>query len=715
MAFNFPGKKFFSGTDAKTRIFFLVAGVIGVGLLVYLGARFLGGGPAATTGPSKVAGTPTGLQSVPGGQVSPEYLRALEQANLQSAQKAQMTGASAVPTLINVPGQPTGTGECTVLCPSDETANVLDDLNNLVRSGKLSQNDADALAALAKQNLSVDEYAAALAELVRQGKLTPEQARALLEKYKKQHQNTLLSESANAMDGLIKSGQLPLDVANQLLDLQKRKLTPAEYAAELARLVREGKLSPEAAAALLAQYTQQYQKEKAKGTGLAIREMAKKGQITPDVAKILEGLASKNIPVDQYKAALDKLVADGKLTPAGAAKLLEQYSNQRTGIGREGVLGDMLSKGGAYADAANRLLGLQANNASLNDFADELKRMVAAGLISPEDAAELLRLYQAMLATPTTGGVTPSVDTNIPTSSDFAKLAERVQTQPPPTVTVTPPPQPPAPPAPEQAAQLAAAEQAAAAQAAQERQQRIQAIKDAMSNQAQSLVSAWQPPAMQHREGSYEIEKTTVVTTGPSSGVITQEKTTTTTIIKPSLIKSGTIYFAVLETAVDSDYPDTPVMATIVQGPFTGAKLIGKLALAQGMDRISLNFTQMDMTAWPMTRSISAFAIDPDTARTVMASEVDHHYLMRYGAIMAAAFVSGYSNAITQEGTSTTGIFGTSSTHPSLSPGNKIAVGIGQIGTALTSTFQTWINTPTTVKITAGVGIGILFTAEVTE
>ena len=110
-----------------------------------------------------------------------------------------------------------------------------------------------------------------------------------------------------------------------------------------------------------------------------------------------------------------------------------------------------------------------------------------------------------------------------------------------------------------------------------------------------------------------------------------------------------------------------------------------------------------------------AFAIDPDTARTVMASDVDYHYLQKYGYIMATSFLQGYSSAITNAGTSTTGIFGTSTTHPTLSPSNKLMVGLGQIGTTLTADAQSKINKPPTVKVNAGVGLGVLFTAEVTE
>jgi intracellular multiplication protein IcmE len=269
-----------------------------------------------------------------------------------------------------------------------------------------------------------------------------------------------------------------------------------------------------------------------------------------------------------------------------------------------------------------------------------------------------------------------------------------------------------------EAQQFTAAQLQAQAESDQARRERIQALQAAMAAQAQSLLTAWQPPTMSH-VGSAPDDKPKGIPSPPdmekSSKTGTTKEGGENGPPKPSLIKAGAILFAILDTAVDSDYPDTPVMATIVQGPFKGAKLIGKLSLAQGQDRVSLNFTTMDKEDWPEVKNVSAFAIDPDTAHTVLASSVDYHYLKRYGAMMGAAFVQGYASAITQAGTSTTGIFGTSTDHPELSPSDKIAVGVGQIGTTMGQAISSYINTPTTVKVNSGVGIGILFTAPVTE
>lgn len=589
----------------------------------------------------------------------------------------------------------------------------------------------------------------------------------LLAKYKKQHANTLTGESGRVMDAMIKAGQLPLGVANELLALQKSNLSPEEYAAELNRLVREGKLSPAAAAQLLAQYTQQQMREQAKKGALALQQMAKSGQITPDVAKALQALQDKNLPVDQYGAELNRLVAAGKMTPESAAKLLAQYKMQRAGLGTMGTLTGLVSQEEAKASGllndmvqnkkltpelaaalaglqqknatpaeyqnalnqlvqakklspedaqklsasyqklaavrqgADRLIALQGNNASLADYAAELKRAVQAGLLTPEAAATLYEQYRAM-TTPLLTGIAPTVESNVPSAVEFARLQQRVQagaSAPPETVEFTP-------------AETKAQTDAAAA----DRAQRIEQLQTAMSGQAQSLIAAWQPPTMSHREGAPPKPKPEEGKggSGGSSSSGGKGSDAESGITKRALIKAGTILFAVLETAVDSDYPDTPVMATIVSGDFKGAKLLGKLSLAQGQDRVSLIFNLMDMEAWPTTKSINAFAIDPDTARTVMASSVNYHYFKRFGAIMATSFLTGYSSAITNAGTATTGIFGTSTTHPALSPGNKIAVGLGQVGTTLGTAISSYINTPTTVKVNSGVGLGILFMGEVT-
>lgn len=778
MAIKIPGADIFKKADAKTRVFLIVAAVAAFGFVVYLAVRFLGGG--ATGGGSHLAGAPGGLQSVPGGQMSPEFYRAVQQASTQAAQQAQLTGGSAVATMTFIPGQqqaaaPQAQGNCTVLC-NDEAVNVADDINDILKGGKLPQDDANRLIALAKSNVPVDEYAAELNQLVREGKLTPEQARRLLEDYKKQHQMSLAKESGQAMDNLIKAGQLPIDVANQLLELQKSNISPADYAAELNRLVKEGKITPAVAAQLLAQYTQQRSREAAKQGAFQLKQMAKAGGITSEVEKTLQGLQSRNVPVDEYSAELDKLVAAGKLTPAAAAKLLADYKAQRATVGAIGTLNTALSQeennavnqlsdllksgkitpaianelyalqqknvspedyqaeldklvkeGKISPETANALMAeyrklhglravskklsdLQANNASVGAYRDALKQAVKEGIIPPDQAADLLKEYQTMMAAATGPGIIPTAQANIPGIEGFQQMQARVQAQ-----------QAEAVPTEAGAGEFEAAVAQVQTESEQDRQQKIQQIAAAMSSQAQSLITAWQPTPMQHVEGSPSKRSAGgMMSAAEEAAAKSKGLLGGAGAPGPIIIKAGTIYFAVLDTAVDSDYPDTPVMATIVDGPFKGAKLLGKMAISaapnglNGNDRVSLTFNLMNMDAWVKSKSITAYAIDPDTARTVMASEVNYHYLQRYGALFAGSFMSGYSSAITQSGaTNTTGIFGTSTTTNNISPANKLAVGLGKVGDALTQAVQNYVNIPPTVKVNSGVGLGILFMSDI--
>ncbi len=709
MAVKFPGFKFFSAADTKSRIFLIFAVAVVIVMLIFFTSRFLGGN-GNTLGSSRVAAPPASAQSIPGSNLTPAYYQALREQNAQAVQKAQLSGGSAVPTMLNIPNQPPelGTNNCTILCPGEENANVINDINNLESSGKLSKEDAAKLRDLANKNVSAEEYAAALDDLVKQGKLTPEQARELLAQYKKQHENGLLTDSAKMMDAMIKAGQLPLDTANQLLLLQKNKIPPADYAAELDRLVKQGKISPAVARQLLAQYAQQQNQEATKKAIFGLKQLAKAGAITPDVAADLAELQAKNVPVDAYAAELQRLVAEGKLTPAEAARLLEQYKAKRAAAALGALDALAASDSAAKRAEAKKLLALQGNNATVAEYTDELKRAVQAGVLTPDEASKLLQEYQTMTM-PASLPLGAGVEMTLPTTEDFAKLQQRVQQQQATsTATVEP-----------ETGQFTAAANQAESAAWQARQQRIQALESAMSSQAQSLIStAWQSPRMAYQGGSVSLAKATSAEGAPSGATSQNNQGTSSSSGESSsgapLIKAGSIMFAVLDTAVDSDYPDTPVLATIVQGPFKGAKLLGKLALAQGMDKVSLNFTLMDKEDWAKTKTVSAFAIDPDTARSVLASNVNYHYMKRYGSLFASSFLTGYANGILSEGTSTTGIFGTSSTHPGLSPGNKFAVGLGQVGTTFGNAVANYINTPATVKVNAGVGLGILFMSAVT-
>lgn len=772
MAIDLPKLNFFKRLDARARVIVVFLFVVLTIVIIYFATQYFAGDGEAT-GASRVAGVPSGTRSIQGGELTPEYQRKLQESNQQLAQSAQSSGGTAVATMINVGQSQTGQAGC-IIC-SDQNANVKNSLDDLVRQNQISDETSAALQDLANKNASISEYADFLDRLVKDGKLTPEQARDLLELYRKQYGNRLLQNSAKTMDDLIKSGQLPLDAANSLLTAQKNNMSPAEYALMLQQMSRAGKISPAVAQQLLAQYTQQRAREIINQSIASLRKMTREGQLMSEVERELIDLENRMVPIDIYSATLQKHITAGHLVPAVAARILDEYKQQKASIGATGTINrlisnaekeaygelDDLQKSGKISvevadqlrsliqknptledytavvnglvsqnkltpeisrlkiadykavrglnDLSQRLSQLQANNASAADYSAALKQALQAGLLTPDDAAQIMSEYQATTArVPVAAPVGPAAG-----SEEYQRLQRQLDQ----TATATPTTTTGG----AGTAEFEAARAQALEQEEQARLARVQEILGAMSTQAGQLVNAWQPPTMLSKVGTPPKSATVDIGEGKEStdGLgRNRGRNGNQEPAGPTIIKAGHIMFAVLDTGVDSDYPESPVMVTIVSGPYKGAKLMGKMVLTKGVagqqDRVGLNFTVMNTDNWPKSKSVTAYGIDPDTARTVLASSVDYHYLKKYGAIMATSFLQGYGSAILSEGESTTGIFGTSSTHPKLSPKNKIAVALGQIGQNLGSVTQNYTNIPPTVKVNAGVGLGILFMSDVT-
>lgn len=183
-------------------------------------------------------------------------------------------------------------------------------------------------------------------------------------------------------------------------------------------------------------------------------------------------------------------------------------------------------------------------------------------------------------------------------------------------------------------------------------------------------------------------------------------------------IKAGTVLFAVLDTAVNSDEKG-PVLATVVSGKFQGSKVVGAFTHQDQQESVIIQFSSMSIPKRSKSIAVQAVAIDPDTARTALASDVNHHYFLRYGSLFASAFVSGYGKAITNQGTTTTSpLTGTTTTTtPPLDNQEKLLAAIGEVGTAWAQQVKPIFNTPYTVTVDQGTGLGLLFLsdADVTE
>lgn len=230
-----------------------------------------------------------------------------------------------------------------------------------------------------------------------------------------------------------------------------------------------------------------------------------------------------------------------------------------------------------------------------------------------------------------------------------------------------------------------------------------QQLQAAIATQTNQLLGAWASPVQQYVAGNpVEANKG-----GPGGSGGSQGSAETGT---PS-IKAGTIMYATLMTSVNSDEPG-PVLATIVDGKFKGAKLIGGLT-NQGQ-KVLLSFNLLNMPGISKSIPINGVAIDPSTARTAFSSYTDNHYVLRYGTLFAASFIQGYGQAFQTSGQSViSNGLQTQTVNPDLSPGGKFMTALGNVGTKMQSAMGDTFNTPPTVYVNSGSAMGILFLADV--
>lgn len=255
----------------------------------------------------------------------------------------------------------------------------------------------------------------------------------------------------------------------------------------------------------------------------------------------------------------------------------------------------------------------------------------------------------------------------------------------------------------------------------QKRQQAIAARAQAMKSQVNLLVAAWAPKehismpvkegqrADAHGQGALASQGATNVASGATPARTPSKK-------------AGDTCYAELDTAVNTDEP-SPVTATIMQcGELDQAKLVGKIEAGQGngqnyAQKSVLHFTSINVPGQPSSLPVDAYAMDESTRRTALASDVDNHYFMRYGSLFASSFLAGFGDALLKGGqnqqliSTTTGAIVQQQAYDTK---QLVLAGVGNIGKQAGSNMGSVFNRPATIKIDAGIGIGILFMSDLT-
>lgn len=187
-----------------------------------------------------------------------------------------------------------------------------------------------------------------------------------------------------------------------------------------------------------------------------------------------------------------------------------------------------------------------------------------------------------------------------------------------------------------------------------------------------------------------------------------QAPTTSQTTKTETLSKAGTVLNAILETGINSDEP-SPVLAKIISGELKGTTLIGQIG--QVGEKVVVQFSTANIPSMPNSVKINAVAVDSNTSRTALASDVDRHYFKKYGIMFAASFLGGFADAISQSNKTSvlSQLGGATVVQGPMSSKDINRQALGSVGKAIaSSTEKETENLKPTITVNSGMAIGIL-------
>jgi len=173
------------------------------------------------------------------------------------------------------------------------------------------------------------------------------------------------------------------------------------------------------------------------------------------------------------------------------------------------------------------------------------------------------------------------------------------------------------------------------------------------------------------------------------------------------LIKAGAQLFAVSDLALSSDYLGPVSLSILEAGPLYRAKLLGSMVHLE--DKMRLELTRIVLESGE-DFSINAVALDLKTTYAAVASQVDHHYLSRFGWWGFGTVLSAVGNAtqlVAQQVQRNTD--GSVTETISLSAQQQARIALGEIGAEIGSLMRDRMNQPATVHIDLHEELGVFF------
>lgn len=181
------------------------------------------------------------------------------------------------------------------------------------------------------------------------------------------------------------------------------------------------------------------------------------------------------------------------------------------------------------------------------------------------------------------------------------------------------------------------------------------------------------------------------------------------------IVPAGTIEYAQLLIEADSDIPG-PIMARIASGPLAGSRILGAFTVADG-EYLVLNFDTVVIDG--ISHGIDAVAVNPDTTKIGMVTDVDHKYWERIILPAAAKFIEGFGSAVAQTDSTSVSVSGGTGTvtqeTQDLNARQELFKGVEEASKEISDIIsEEGKNAKVRIVVKAGTPMGVLFLKPVT-
>lgn len=214
--------------------------------------------------------------------------------------------------------------------------------------------------------------------------------------------------------------------------------------------------------------------------------------------------------------------------------------------------------------------------------------------------------------------------------------------------------------------------------------------------------------------------------TNDTGGNTTEGKNVASSASTPSTsrkldIPPGTLIYAVNDLRLSSEGANQEARATVLSGQYRNWVAIGRFESKD--ETMVIKYSKL-ISSTGEVFEINGYAVPPDTDTSVIG-DVDHHYIERWGGLIAASFLQGFGQATQLSGVSgyggigmgqITGAAGTAgglvtpaylSAFPQYTLSQKAAIAAGVAGKQAGQVLQQNFNRKNTITLEAGEGVGI--------